>query len=76
MARGLPRDLSALEPDRLDEERTERDERLAPLFRRWPALSQLELHELGRLYEERIRIAKHLGSLRARHRSKAKHPRN
>jgi hypothetical protein len=39
---------------------------LTPLFRRWPALSQLELRELRRLYAERIRIAKHLGSLRAR----------
>ena len=76
MARGLPRDLSALEPHRLDEERRDRDDRLAPLFRRWPALSQLELHELGRLYEERIRIAKHLGSLRARHSLEAKHSRN
>jgi hypothetical protein len=64
MAKALPRDLSALEPESLEEARKERDDRLTPLFRRWPALSQLELHELRRLYDERIRIAKHLGSRR------------
>jgi hypothetical protein len=71
VAQQLPRDLSALEPERLLEARKERDDRLTPLFRRWPALSQLELRELRRLYEERIRIAKHLGALRARRRSEA-----
>ena len=40
------------------------DERLTPLFRRWPALSELELHELRRVYAERQRLAKHLGKLR------------
>ena len=40
------------------------DERLTPLFRRWPALSELELRELRRVYDERQRLAKHLGRLR------------
>lgn len=71
MAEPLPRDLSALEPRSLEEARTERDNRLTPLFRRWPALSQLELRELRRLYDERIRIAKHLGSQRRRRRAEA-----
>jgi hypothetical protein len=72
MARTLPPDLSALEPKSLEEARKERDERLTPLFRRWPALSQFELRELRRLYDERIRIAKQLGSLRRRRRAEAR----
>jgi hypothetical protein len=43
-----------------------RDERIAPLFRRWPHLSRHELAELTRLYRERIRVAKHLGRQRRR----------
>lgn len=72
MADTLPPDLSTLEPSSLEQARNERDERLTLLFRRWPALSQLELRELRRLYDERIRIAKHLGSLRRRRRADAR----
>ena len=41
-----------------------RDEQLASLFRRWPALSPVELRTLAQLYGERVRIAKYLGKLR------------
>jgi hypothetical protein len=42
-----------------------RDEHIAPLFRRWPALSRIEIRELARVYGERLRIAKYLGRLRS-----------
>jgi hypothetical protein len=57
----LPEDLSELKPEALESAATARDKRLAPLFRRWPSLSRLELSELKRLYNERLRIAKYLG---------------
>ena len=62
----LPDDLAALEPDELERQRAARDERLTPLFRRWPALSRLEGRELKQLYGERLRIARFLGRLRNR----------
>jgi hypothetical protein len=66
MTKALPDDLSMLERETLNEAREEQDARLTPLFRRWPALSTHEMTELRRLYSERLRVARHLGSLRSR----------
>jgi hypothetical protein len=62
----LPDELAAMETDELARQRAVRDERLAPLFRRWPGLSRLELRELEHVYRDRLRIARYLGRLRAR----------
>jgi hypothetical protein len=62
----LPDDLAAMRTVELEQQRAVRDERLVPLFRRWPALSRTELRELRRLYGERLRIAKYVGRLRRR----------
>jgi hypothetical protein len=60
----LPQDLTALDPAELSLQRDLRDEHLVPLFRRWPALSRVELRRLKHLYLESVRIAKHLGQRR------------
>jgi hypothetical protein len=65
----LPDDLTAMEADDLVHQGSLRDELLAPLFRRWPRLTQLEMGQLRALYAERVRIAKYLGRFRARRRS-------
>lgn len=65
----LPEDLTALEPEELTREGRLRDEVLAPLFRRWPALDGIELGQLRDVYADRVRIARHLGRLRPRRRS-------
>jgi hypothetical protein len=57
----LPEDLSELKPEALELAARARDKRLGPLFRRWPSLSRLELSELKRLYNERLRLARYLG---------------
>jgi hypothetical protein len=57
----LPEDLAAMEPVELSQQRAIRDELLAPLFRRWPKLSRLEIRQLKEMYSERLRIARHLG---------------
>ena len=62
----LPDDLAAMPVTELSQQRAVRDAKIAPLFRRWPALSRFELRQLRRLYAERLRIAKYLGSLRGR----------
>ena len=62
----LPDDLAAVGDAELSEQRAIRDDKLAPLFRRWPALSRPELGRLRRMYEERLRIARYLGRRRAR----------
>ena len=62
----LPEDLSELEPEAVELAARARDKRLAPLFRRWPSLSRPELSELKRLYNERLRLARHLGSAAVR----------
>ena len=62
----LPDDLAAVGDAELSEQRAIRDERLAPLFKRWPALSRPELGRLRQMYEERLRIAKYLGRRRVR----------
>lgn len=58
----LPDDLAELRPEALELAAKARDKRLGPLFRRWPALSRLELSELKRLYNERLRLARQVGS--------------
>jgi len=60
----LPDDLAAMATTELSQQRAIRDDRLAPLFQRWPALSRLELRELRRMYADRLRIAKYLGRRR------------
>jgi hypothetical protein len=57
----LPPDLGRLDADELVVQRKVRDDRLTPLFRRWPTLGRQELHELRRLYAERLRIARFVG---------------
>lgn len=64
--RELPDDLATMGPAALDEQRAVRDDRLAQLFKRWPALSQLELKQLRRIHAERVRIARFVGRLRTR----------
>jgi hypothetical protein len=66
MAKPLPRDPADLDQQKLDEARAETDARLTPLFRRWPALSTREMADLRRLFDERVRLAKRVGSLRRR----------
>jgi hypothetical protein len=62
----LPENLSALSDERLREERNARDERLRPLFCRWPSLSKFEMRELRRVYNERVRLARRIGRTRRR----------
>jgi S-adenosylmethionine:diacylglycerol 3-amino-3-carboxypropyl transferase len=62
----LPDDLAVLEAAELSEQRALRDDELAPLFQRWPALNRLELRRLRRMYAERLRIARYVGRVRAR----------
>lgn len=57
----LPDDLATMPATELSQQRAVRDDQIAPLFQRWPALSRLELSHLRRLYAERLRIAKYLG---------------
>jgi hypothetical protein len=68
----LPDDLAAMETTELAQQGALRDERLAPLFRRWPALSRVELRQLRVLYAERVRIARYLGRFRHRRSSSPK----
>jgi hypothetical protein len=60
----LPEDLSELKPAALERAANVRDNRLSPLFRRWPSLNRLELSELKRLYNERLRLARYAGKRR------------
>ena len=62
----LPDDLAAMATTELSQQRAIRDDKLTPLFRRWPALTRLELGELRRMYADRLRIARNLGSRRVR----------
>ena len=61
----LPEDLSVLGTAELSEQRAIRDDKLATLFQGWPALTRLELRQLGEMHGERLRIARHFGHLRA-----------
>ena len=67
----LPDDLAAMGTAELSEQRELRDDNLATLFRRWPALNRFELRRLRRMYAERLRIARYIGRRRARGASKA-----
>jgi hypothetical protein len=60
----LPQELTVMDPAELSIQRDLRDDELAPLFRRWPALSRVELRRLKKLYHETVRIAQHLGQRR------------
>jgi hypothetical protein len=62
----LPENLSALDDELILEERDARDEKLRPLFRRWPSLNKTELRELRRVYAERVRLARWIGRRRRR----------
>ena len=62
----LPEDLAAVGYAELSEQRAIRDDKLAPLFQRWPSLSRPELGQLRQLYAERLRIARYLGRRRER----------
>jgi hypothetical protein len=62
----LPDDLATMETDDVVQQGVVRDELLAPLFRRWPRLSRIELRQLKNLYAERVRIAKYRGRLGGR----------
>jgi hypothetical protein len=60
----LPDDLAALGTKDLEQQRALRDDLLASLFRRWPALDRIETRTLRRVYGERLRIARYVGRLR------------
>jgi hypothetical protein len=62
----LPSEISELNAEALERAANVREKRLSPLFRRWPALSRIELAELKRLYNERLLIARYLGRRRVR----------
>jgi hypothetical protein len=64
----LPQDLASMDTAELSLQRDLREDRLAPLFRRWPALDRVEMRRLRELYRETVRIAKHLGQRRRRSR--------
>ena len=49
----LPDDLAVMGSAELAGQRALRDAQLEPLFRRWPALSRLELGQLRRMYAKR-----------------------
>ena len=57
----LPDDLAVMGTAELSEQRALRDDELAPLFQRWPALNRLELRQLRTMYTERLKIARYLG---------------
>lgn len=60
----LPDDLGSMDATELSLQRDIRDDRLAPLFVRWPALTRVEMVSLRELYRDSIRIAKHVGQRR------------
>ena len=62
----LPDDLAAMGEAELSEQRAIRDDKLATLFQRWPALNRPELRQLRTMYAERLRMARYVGRLRAR----------
>ena len=66
MKKHLPSDLTEADAQELREARDECDDRLTTLFRRWPRLGRHEMRELRAVHDERVRIAKYIGSLRRR----------
>jgi len=63
----LPKDLLVLNDGELLDARRRRDERMSVLFADWPSLNSTELRELRTLNNERQRLARHVGRLRALH---------
>jgi hypothetical protein len=59
-----PEELASLGVDELEKQARARDDLLAPLFRRWPALTSDEMRRLRDAYRERLTIAKRVGHLR------------
>ena len=55
MMKELPEDLAVMRTAELSEQRAIRDDKLATLFQRWPALNRLELRQLRKMYGERLR---------------------
>src|SRR5688500_5528292 len=68
--KALPDDLAVMDTPELAAQRALRDDEIAPLFQRWPALDRLEHRRLRTLYMERLRIARYVGRLRARRAAK------
>ncbi len=64
MIEGLPRNLSSLGHEQIQQARHCRDERMTRLFRDWPALSKADMRELRTLSDERQRLARHVGHIR------------
>jgi hypothetical protein len=62
----LPENLSELDAKAVLQARDRRDDRLTTLFRRWPNLPRNELRELRRVSDERQRLARYIGKVRAR----------
>lgn len=67
----LPDDVSGFDRAELREASETRDKRLSILFRQWPTLGKLELREMRRLNDERQRLARRLGVLRSRRRTRS-----
>ena len=72
MIKDLPANLSALDPDQLEQAKRDRDERMSILFRRWPSVNDTEMRELRKLSNERQRLARHVGSVRTLHALRAR----
>lgn len=70
----LPKNVSALDQERLRRERDTREARLTVLFRRWPLLTKIELKEIRRLHDDRLRLARYVGMLRERRRAESRPP--
>ena len=64
MIEGLPKNLSELDHDQIQEARQCRDERMTRLFLDWPALSEADMRELRTLSVERLRLARHVTHVR------------
>ena len=64
MIDSLPKSLSELDHEQIEEARQCRDERMTRLFRDWPALSKADMQELRTLSVERLRLARYVGHIR------------
>jgi len=60
----LPKNLSLLDHEQIQQAKQWRDERMALLFRDWPGLSNGDMRELRLLSDERQRLARHGGQVR------------
>jgi hypothetical protein len=66
MITNLPKTVSGLDREGLRCASDTREERLTVLFRRWPSLTKIEMKEIRRLHDERLRLARYIGMLRER----------